>query len=260
MNLMCTQLLHTMCHVIPGGWEESLGVDVGSSLIKGSRMKFLCNLIEDVQTRFKGTEWDGSANLEDWVEASSCSCERVFSYVTATDFGQTTERMCETLWVRCNTLYTGKKAPIYSFIYPPMCSQKKQPKNFSSQNFMKSGTPRFLNVPNAMETSVFDGFNFLFLAAYVQPIGSLSLLCISSLQPAGRIEPPARLHAARARLHGAAKTAARFGCTMQPIGCTMQPLFWLLFFASGCTWLRWSYRQLKMQPKSWLSAAGPAGR
>ena len=36
------------------------------------------------------------------MEASSCSCERVFSYVTATDFGQTTERMCETLWVRCN--------------------------------------------------------------------------------------------------------------------------------------------------------------
>ena len=35
---------------------------------------------------------------------------------------------------------------------------------------MKSGTPRFLNVPNAMETSVFDGFNFLFLGAYVQPV------------------------------------------------------------------------------------------
>ena len=102
MNVMCTQLLYTMRHVIPGGWEESLGVDVGSSIIKGSRMKFLRSLIEDVQTRFKPAEWDGSANLEDWVEASSCSCERVFSYVTATDFGQTTERMCETLWVRCN--------------------------------------------------------------------------------------------------------------------------------------------------------------
>mmetsp|Transcript_99400 Transcript_99400/g.167556 ORF Transcript_99400/g.167556 Transcript_99400/m.167556 type:complete len:375 (+) Transcript_99400:1-1125(+) len=102
MNVMCTQLLHTMRHVIPGGWEESLGVDVGSSVIKGSRMKFLRSLIEDVQARFKRAEWDGSANLEDWVEASSCSCERVFSYVTATDFGQTTERMCETLWVRCN--------------------------------------------------------------------------------------------------------------------------------------------------------------
>ena len=102
MDVMCTELLHTMRHVIPRGWEESLGVDVGSSLIKGSRMKFLGSLIEDVQTRFNGTQWDGSATVEDWVEASSCSCERVFSYVTATDFGQSTERMCETLLVRCN--------------------------------------------------------------------------------------------------------------------------------------------------------------
>ena len=93
MNVMCTQPLHTLRHVIPGGWGESLGVDVGSSVIKGSRMKFLRSLIEDVQTRFKRAEWDGSANLEDWVEASSCLCERLFSYVTATDFGQTTEHM-----------------------------------------------------------------------------------------------------------------------------------------------------------------------
>ena len=55
MNVMCTQLLHTMRHVILGGWEESLGVEVGSSLIKGSRMKFLRTLFEDVQTRFNGT-------------------------------------------------------------------------------------------------------------------------------------------------------------------------------------------------------------
>ena len=57
MNVMCTQLLHTMLHVVPWGWEESLGVDVGSSLIKGSRMKILRSLIEGVQTRFNGTEW-----------------------------------------------------------------------------------------------------------------------------------------------------------------------------------------------------------
>ena len=93
MNVMCTQLLHTMRHVIPGGWEESLGVDVGSSLIKGSPMKFLRSLIEDVQTRFKGNGWDGRAIVEDWIEASSCSCERVFTYVTATDLGQRKERM-----------------------------------------------------------------------------------------------------------------------------------------------------------------------
>ena len=102
MNRTCTQLFHTMRHVIPRGWEESLCVDVGSSRIKGSRTKFLRSLIEDVQTRFNGTHWDGSATVEDWVEESSCSRERVFSYVTATDFGQNTERMCETLWVRCN--------------------------------------------------------------------------------------------------------------------------------------------------------------
>ena len=99
MNVMCTQLLHTMRHVIP---EESLGVEVGSSPIKGSWMKFLRSLIQGVRTRFNGTRWGGSATVEDWVEASSCSCERVFSYVTVADFGQSTERMCETLWVRCN--------------------------------------------------------------------------------------------------------------------------------------------------------------
>ena len=74
-----------------------MGVEVGSSPIKGSRMKFLRNLIEDVQARFNGTQRDGSATVEDWVEASLCSCERVFSYVTATDLGKSTERMCETL-------------------------------------------------------------------------------------------------------------------------------------------------------------------
>ena len=84
------------------GWEESLGVEVGSSLIKGGRMKFLHTLIKDVQTSFHGSQWVGSAMVEDWVEASSCSCERVVSYVTATDFGQSTECMCETMWVRCN--------------------------------------------------------------------------------------------------------------------------------------------------------------
>ena len=101
MDVMCTQLFHTMHHVILGGWEELLGVEVESSLIKVSLMNFLCTLSEDVQTRFNGTEWHGTATVKDWVEASSCSCERLFSYVTATDFGHNTGRMCETLWVRC---------------------------------------------------------------------------------------------------------------------------------------------------------------
>ena len=87
MNVMCTHLLHTMRHIIPGRLEESLGVEVGSSAIKGSRMKFLRTLIEDVQTRCHVSQWVDSATVEDLVEASSCSCERVFSYVTGTDFG-----------------------------------------------------------------------------------------------------------------------------------------------------------------------------
>ena len=94
--------MHTMRHVIPGGWEEGFGVEVGSSPIQGSRIKFLRTLIEELQKRFHESEWGGGVAPESWVEASSCSCERVFSDVTATDFGQSTDRMCETLWVRCN--------------------------------------------------------------------------------------------------------------------------------------------------------------
>ena len=64
MNVMCTQLLYTMHHAIPWGWEESLGLEVGSGPIKGSRMKFLCSLIDDVQRRFNGTRWGGSATVD----------------------------------------------------------------------------------------------------------------------------------------------------------------------------------------------------
>ena len=84
------------------GWEELLGVEVGSSPIKGSQIKFLCTLIDDAQTRFNISQLVCSATVEDSVEASSCSCERVMSYVMATPFGQSTERRYETLWVRCN--------------------------------------------------------------------------------------------------------------------------------------------------------------
>lgn len=46
----------------------------------------------------------GEEEWEEWPEASSCSCERVFSYITASDYGQPTNIMTETLWVRvrCN--------------------------------------------------------------------------------------------------------------------------------------------------------------
>ena len=100
MNVMCAQLLHTMHHLI--GWEAAFDLKVGSSLIMGSQMKFLSARIEDVQTRFNGSECVGSAMMKHWVEASSCLCERVVGYVTVTDFVQSTGRMCETLWVRCN--------------------------------------------------------------------------------------------------------------------------------------------------------------
>ena len=103
------QLLCTVRYVIPPWWEKTLGVEGGGSLIKGSRVKFLLflpsclvALFEDMQTRFNGSQWVGSAVVEDRVEASSCLCERVFSYVPAADFGQSTEDMCEVLRVRCN--------------------------------------------------------------------------------------------------------------------------------------------------------------
>ena len=95
MNAMCTQLMHTMRHVILGGSEEGLGVEVGSNPIRGSRTKFLCTLIEDVRKRFNESKWGVGVAVESWVAASSCSCERVFSYVNATDFGQSKEHMCE---------------------------------------------------------------------------------------------------------------------------------------------------------------------
>ena len=47
-------------------------------------------------------EWVGGVPVESWVEASSCLCERVFIYMTAIDYGQSTEHICETLWVKCN--------------------------------------------------------------------------------------------------------------------------------------------------------------
>ena len=101
-GLMCTQLLHTRNHVIPGESEESFGIEGGRSPIKGNLLKFLRTLVEYVRAYFNVFEWVGDVPKESWVEASSCLCERVFSHVTATVYGQSMERMCETLWVRCN--------------------------------------------------------------------------------------------------------------------------------------------------------------
>ena len=59
-----------------------------------------------IEERLVAVVSDGAGNMgahvdRSWVEASSCFRQRVFSYVTATDYGQSTEHMCETLWVRC---------------------------------------------------------------------------------------------------------------------------------------------------------------
>ena len=64
MNVMCTRLMHTMHFVIPGGWEEGLGVEVGGSPIQGSRIKFLRTLIEDVQKRFNESDRAGGVAVE----------------------------------------------------------------------------------------------------------------------------------------------------------------------------------------------------
>ena len=120
----------------------------------------------------------------------------------------------------------------YSFVYPPMCSRKKQPKNFSSQNFMKSGTPMFLNVPNAMETSVFDGLDFLFLAAYVQPVCTrkpqlgqflnriLGALCTRAAHVQPKMHPVSLIFRESHRL---AASLQPIGCSVHPIGCKVQP-------------------------------------
>ena len=89
-------------------------VDPSNSSIKGLRSTFLHALVLDLQARFKEGEWV-QAEVEDWVCATSASCERIFSMVTQCDFGQKTERMCEALWVRCNGEAVEDWCPIAVF-------------------------------------------------------------------------------------------------------------------------------------------------
>ena len=51
--------------------------------IKGSRMKFFTILIADDEAYYAEFEWVCNDVVESWVEASSCLCERVFSFVIA---------------------------------------------------------------------------------------------------------------------------------------------------------------------------------
>ena len=86
MNVMCTELFHTKHHGILGRWEESFGVEVERSPFKDSRIKFLRTFVEDVQTRFN----EFRLAVFRWrvgLKQVWCSCERVFSYVTAIEYG-----------------------------------------------------------------------------------------------------------------------------------------------------------------------------
>ena len=102
----------------------------------------------DLEKRFSEGEWVQAEGVEEWVEASSCSCERVFSYVTACDRGQTTERMCETLWVRCNGVEVEDWCPTEVF----------------DELRLTQFRPRILKQPSKSQVQVDDGSLLLFEA------------------------------------------------------------------------------------------------
>ena len=103
VNALCSQLMYTMRKPVDGGWEQHLGYDPAVSPIQGARAHFLTSPILDLQERFARGVWVQQEGLPlDWIEASSCSCERVFPFVTSHNHGQSTQHMCEVLWIRCN--------------------------------------------------------------------------------------------------------------------------------------------------------------
>ena len=102
VNALCSQLMYMKRKPVDGGWEQHLGYDPVFSPIQGARAHFLTPLILDLQERFVGGVWVQQKGLPDWIEASSCSCERVFSFVTSHGHNQSMQRMCEVLWIRCN--------------------------------------------------------------------------------------------------------------------------------------------------------------
>ena len=118
------------------------------SPVRGSRLHFLRALVADLEKRFSEGEWVQAEGVEEWVEASSCSCERVFSYVTACDRGQTTERMCETLWVRCNGVEVEDWCPTEVF----------------DELRLTQFRPRILKQPSKSQVQVDDGSLLLFEA------------------------------------------------------------------------------------------------
>lgn len=75
---------------------------------------FLRALVNDLQHRFIDNQWGGE-NLPEWLEGSSCSCERVFSYMAASDHAQPTAIMSATLLVRCNGPDVEDWCPLHVF-------------------------------------------------------------------------------------------------------------------------------------------------
>ena len=69
--------------------------------LRGSRACFLNALISDLQVWFAQGIRVNTDSLPDFAEASSCSCERVFSHMTQADAGQPTHFMSDNLLVWC---------------------------------------------------------------------------------------------------------------------------------------------------------------
>ena len=102
VHVNCSQLAHLRTHVLEGGWESRLCVDPAISPVRGSWVCFLNTLISGLQSRFAEGNWVNLDSLPDFAEASCCSCERVFSYMTQADAGQPTHFMSDNLLVGRN--------------------------------------------------------------------------------------------------------------------------------------------------------------
>ena len=76
---------------------QHLEYDPAGFPIQGVRTHFFTPLISNLQKHFAAAVWVQQEGPPDWIEASSCSCERVFSFVTSHDHGQSTQRMCKVL-------------------------------------------------------------------------------------------------------------------------------------------------------------------
>lgn len=143
VNVLSTQLLYMRGNAVHGGWEEFLKSD--RDKIRGSRVVFLNALVKDIQLRFGQGEWVDE-NVPEWVERSSCSCERLFSFVGSSDHGQTTKRMSDALLVRCNGQPVERWCPKFVFdalrgreFRPNKRKQTNEPEGIDLEDGMLSG-------------------------------------------------------------------------------------------------------------------------